>query len=332
MATPRSKYVAEGEIGVYHCVSRCVRRAYLCGHDSVTGQDFSHRKIWIVERLQFLSTVFAIEVCSYSFLDTHSHEVVRTRPDIVVSWSDQEVAAHWLMLCPQKGRKKGKQVPTLEDQIQALASNTERIAVLRKRLSSVSWFMAKLNEFIARAANKEDGVKGRFWEGRFKCQALLDDAAIATCMSYVDLNPIRAGIAATPEESNFTSIQERIQTRQKDQPDSVSQKSEDADWLCPIQSNAHRMGILQMTEEEYFDLVDSSGRMIRSDKRGFIDPKLAPILLRIGAIPENWSETISSFGSKFRLAVGSYENLLKFANKIGSRCLKGVTAARSAFM
>ena len=76
--------------------------------------------------------------------------------------------------------------------------------------------MAQLNEFIARAANKEDKVKGRFWEGRFKCQTLLDEAAIAACMVYVDLNPIRSGVATTPEGSEFTSIQERIRAWQKE--------------------------------------------------------------------------------------------------------------------
>jgi hypothetical protein len=91
------------------------------------------------------------------------------------------------------------------------------------------------------------------------------------------------------------------------------------------------MGILQMTELQYFDLVDRTGRMIRSDKRGSIDQNLAPILLRIGAIPETWNETISSFGSKFRLAVGNPESLRKFAAKIGNRCIKGMKAARSAF-
>jgi hypothetical protein len=279
--------------------------------------------------LRYLASIFAIEVCCYSVMENHSHEVLRTRPDIVAIWTDQQVAAHWLTLCPQKCRNKGNPIPSLEEQIQALASCSERIAVLRKRLSSVSWFMAKLNEHIARAANKEDGVKGRFWEGRFKCQALLDEAAIAACMSYVDLNPIRARIAATPEQSDFTSIQERIRSWQKEQ--TTSDSSSNDSWLCPIHSNARRRGILQMTEEEYFDLVDRSGRMIHSNKRGSMDPKLAPILIRIGAIPESWCHTISSFRSIFRLAAGCPENLRKFANQIGSRWLKGVRTARSTF-
>ena len=209
MGLPRSLYVKEGEEGVYHCFSRCVRRAFLCGYDPLTGQNFSHRKKWIVDRLRYLASIFAIEVCAYAVMENHPHSILRTRPDIVALWSDREVATRWTELCPKKHRLKGKPIPSLEEQIQALVVCPERIAVLRKRLCSLSWFMAQLNEFIARAANKEDKVKGRFWEGRFKCQTLLDDAAIATCMVYVDLNPIRAGVATTPEESDSTSIQER---------------------------------------------------------------------------------------------------------------------------
>jgi putative transposase len=93
MGLPRSRYVQEGEEGIYHCYCRCVRRAFLFGVDAVTGQDYSHRKEWIVERLKFLAGIFAIDVCAYAVMHTHCHELLRTRPDIAASWSDQEVAS-----------------------------------------------------------------------------------------------------------------------------------------------------------------------------------------------------------------------------------------------
>jgi putative transposase len=373
MGLPRSKYVQEGQEGVYHCFSRCVRRAYLCGFDSMTGRDFSHRKAWLVDRLRFLAAIFAIEVCAYAVMEDHYHNILRTRPDIVARWSDREVATRWLTLFPRHRDKSGTPMPPVEEEISALADCPERIAQLRRRLCSLSWFNGRLNEFIARAANKEDGVKGRFWESRFKCQALLDEAAIAACMVYVDLNPIRAGLAGTPEESDFTSIQERIRAWQKETMTTASVSRDTAEdmqsvhiggmplsenaaeisgtlssgiaaegdcieitalsnsWLCPIQSDSERRGILSMTAAEYFDLVDKSGRMIRRDKRGVMDADLAPILLRIGANPEAWLDTISRFGSRFRLAAGLVSNLRNFADQLGRRWLKGVATARAAF-
>jgi hypothetical protein len=267
---------------------------------------------------------------------------------------------------------KGVVAPLSEERIRALAECPERIAELRRRLCSLSWFMGRLNEFIARAANKEDGAKGRFWESRFKCQVLLDDTAIAACMVYVDLNPIRAGLAATPEGSDFTSIQERIHAWHKGEmipnpnpgecaqntlsgsfsgkmrkpedaadisttipecmlPDDVDRPIPSAFWLCPIQSDYQRRGILRMTAAEYFDLVDKSGRILRTDKCGAIDPDLDPILLRIGANPQAWRDTISHFGSKFRLAAGLLPNLRSFADQLRRRWLTGVSMAQGAF-
>ena len=373
MGLPRSKYVKDGQEGVYHCFSRCVRRAFLYGHDPLTNQDFSHRKAWIVDRLRHLAAIFAIEVCAYAILANHYHTILRLRPDIVAAWSDWEVATRWLTLFPRHRNLDGSADPPTDQDIRALTHCPERIALLRQRLCSLSWFMGRLNEFIARAANKEDKVKGRFWESRFKCQALLDDASITACMVYVDLNPIRAGLAATPEESDFTSIQQRIRSWQKATqteastltqaqdlcsgspktdiliPENASgplesiaecgstsghSLSDDAfatDWLCPISSDSRKRGILQITPAEYFDLVDRSGRMTRSGKRGAIDADLMPILLRIGANPDVWLDTISRFGSNFRLAAGFLSNLRNFANQLGRRWMTGVAAARTAF-
>jgi hypothetical protein len=357
MALPRSTYVKDGKEGVYHCFTRCVRRAFLCGIDLVTQRDYSHRRTWLVDRLRYLAGIFAIEVCAYAIMENHYHTILRTRPDIVSSWSDREVATRWLTLFPCYNRKKDEVEPPDEKQISALVNDLERITELRKRLSSLSWFMGRLNEYIARAANKEDNLKGRYWESRFKCVRLLDIAAIAACMVYVDLNPIRAGLAATPEESDFTGIQERIRAwhREVVAQNSVSGENlhklngmagvsgavpecipidsptPSTDWLCPIQSDFERRGILMITEAEYFDLVDKSGRILRSGKRGAIDADLAPILLRIGIKPDAWMDTVSGFGSKFRLAAGLISSLRSFADQIGRRWIAGVSAARVAF-
>jgi hypothetical protein len=82
---------------------------------------------------------------------------------------------------------------------------------LRHRLIDISWFMRYINKGVARAANQEDDCQGRFWEARFYSQALLDEAAIAACMAYVDLNPIRTNIADTIETSNHTSVKLRCE-------------------------------------------------------------------------------------------------------------------------
>lgn len=374
MTLPRSKYVLEEQEGVYHCFSRCVRRAYLYGIDALTHRDFSHRKSWLVERLKYLAGIFAIDVCAYAVMENHYHTILRTRPDIVASWTDREVATRWLTLFPRRRGPRRTHTPPTEKEICVLADWPERIAQLRKRLCSLSWFMGRLNEYIARAANKEDKVKGRFWESRFKCQALLDEAAIAACMVYVDLNLIRAGLASTPEGSDFTSIQERIRAWQKETMTPGSLASEvhqgvqsasaatdtqlfenagemaspapkpiltkgnsfgdptlSSCWLCPIESDSQRRGILQMTTVDYFNLVDKSARMMRLDKRGVIDADLMPIMRRLGANPEEWIETISQFGSRFRLAAGLLCNLRHFAGQLGRQWLQGTAAARAAF-
>jgi REP element-mobilizing transposase RayT len=316
MPGPRYKQIIKGEEAVVHCWSQCVRRTHLFGYDPLTKRDYSHRKKLMVDRLKFLASIFAIDVCAFAVLINHLHTVLRIRPDLTNLWSDYQIASRWARLHPQKS------VP-LKKRIKALLTCPKDLRSYRERLCDLSEFMAELNEYIARIANKEDGCTGHFWEERFHCKVLLDEASIACCMAYVDLNPIRAGIAISPEESDFTSIQERIRAWK----DAMQTES----WLCPIQSNHSRRGILQMTEADYFDLVDKTGRTFRTDKPGFIDPDLPPMLQRIGAIPETWDKTVSQFESNFGHAVGTVSSLRKFANRLGKKWLKGISFAKKSF-
>jgi len=237
----RAEVVVADEVGVYHCVQRVVRRAFLCGVDPLSGNSYDHRRTWIRDRLESLAGLFGVEIAAFAVMSNHVHVILRNRPDVVALWSDQEVARRWLALFP--GRVGNKPDPTfalaalpgptaeparsispgtpamppgrepadpLEQAVGMLSADPALMATIRGRLSSLSWFMRALAEPIARRANREDHCTGRFFEGRFKSQRLLDEAALLACSVYVDLNPIRARLADRPETSELTSAHERI--------------------------------------------------------------------------------------------------------------------------
>lgn len=211
--SPRTEQFDPSSVCVVHLVQRCVRRAYLAGADAVTGKNFEHRREWIRCRMERLASVFGIDVLTYAILSNHLHIVIRTRPDIVANWSDAEVALRWLRVFP--GRRIDEQLadPTTND-VETLAHNAERIQEIRTRLTNPSWFIKALCEPIARLANRQDEATGHFWEGRFKALAITDEAGLLACSMYVDLNPIRAALAQTPEESVHTSAYDRIKSLQ----------------------------------------------------------------------------------------------------------------------
>jgi hypothetical protein len=180
-ACARRDIVDTHHVGVYHCIARCVRRAFLCGTDSYSGRDYSHRRAWILDRLRALAGLFGIEVCGYAIMSNHLHLVLRTRPDSVEQWSDGEVALRWRKLFPQRDDVTGEPAEPDDHDLAMLMADADRLAMLRGRLSSLSWFMRCLCEWVARAANREDGSAGRFWAGRFKSQPLLDEAALSAC-------------------------------------------------------------------------------------------------------------------------------------------------------
>jgi REP element-mobilizing transposase RayT len=177
----------------------------------VTGKNFNHRRGWIEARILELAALFAIDVAAYAVMSNHYHIVVRIDEERAKKWTEEEVLNRWTQLFtgPLFVRRYLSEDRADMD-VSQLSSVSAWAATYRERLHDLSWFMRVLNESIARMANMEDGCTGRFWEGRFKSQALLDEHALLTAMAYVDLNPIRAAMAETPEQSDHTSVMKRI--------------------------------------------------------------------------------------------------------------------------
>ncbi len=203
MATARSVFVSDNTSGAYHCVSRCVRRAWLCGVDPYSGMDYSYRKIHVEQRLQGVAACYAVGIYGYAVMSNHRHIVVHVNIEAARQWSEEEVARRWCQLFHRREQDS-------DQRIERLLKQTQRIAILRQRLCSLSWLMRCINEPIARIAHSEDGCSGRFWEGRFKCQALADERAVLAAMAYVDLNPIRADMTQLLNHSHHTSIRQRV--------------------------------------------------------------------------------------------------------------------------
>ncbi|MEX2469588.1 MAG: transposase [Pseudohongiellaceae bacterium] len=306
----------------YHCVSRCVRRAFLCGFDRSTGKNFDHRKQWIRDRVKHLSSVFAIDVCAYAIMSNHYHLVLHVDTEAPGQWSAEEVIERWLKLFkgpPVVRKHRAKEPLTLVEQ-DALASWIE---VWRDRLGDLSWYKRCLNEVIARMANAEDNCSGRFWEGRFRSQALLDEAALISCMAYVDLNPIRASLCKTLESSEFTSIQERLLRLNRNQ----SGKGR-VSWLKPLRDKGVRVNnAIPLRLTDYFVLVDWTGRAIRRDKPGAIPADVKPILQRLGVAQENWVTNTQHFGSRFYRALGRINQIKRLARRSGQRWINGLAQA-----
>ncbi|WHI47294.1 hypothetical protein [Microbulbifer sp. VAAF005] len=185
----------------------------------------------------------------------------------------------------------------------------------------ISWFMRCLNEPIARKANAEDNCTGRFWEGRFKSQALLDERALAACMAYVDLNPIRAKMAKTPESSDHTSIQRRIHAAT-----SGKQPKE----LLPLVGD-ERLSMpkgLPFRLDHYLELVDWSGQHLDPRKRSAISENAPPILERLGIPPKHWLYLNRYFENRFKSLVGSAESILQACIQLHKRWVHGIRDCR----
>ncbi|WP_440053279.1 transposase [Pseudoalteromonas sp. T1lg65] len=310
MATARKRQISLTDTKYYHCISRCVRRAFLCGEDKFTGKSYEHRRDWVEEKLLMLGSVFCIDVCAYAVMSNHTHVVLYVDDKKAKRLSDKAIVLRWHKLFNGNwlSHKLIDGEPISESEQLIL---DEHIAKYRERLADISWFMRVLNEDIARRANKEDNCTGRFWEGRFKSQALLDEAALAACLVYVDLNPIRAKIATTPETSDYTSIKKRI--------DHAKRGKQSRSLLRFVGSPRKQMPKgLPFELKSYIELVDLTGKSIRADKRGNIN-EAQPILTRLNIEPKNWIKLTTQFSRVFHGAVGREREITAYCQTLQKR-------------
>lgn len=360
MTKPRSSLISLADTPWYHVVNRCVRRAFLCGEDAHTGKNYDHRRAWIVDRIKQLAGVFAIDVAAYAVMSNHYHLVLRVDVERAQGWSNEEVLRRWTqlfdgpMLVQRLLSGQGGEM----DQA-TLNAIDEWTATYRARLSDISWFMRILNETVARQANAEDEVTGHFWEGRFKSQALLDEQAILTAMAYVDLNPIRAKMAETPEDSEHTSVAERMaalkpapkrakKTIPDNKPTATKKLPPGVTSILALRQETHLAALplqplltfdgtsrlraaIPFAFEDYLELVETTGRSLHAGKRGLIAERVPKLLQRLAIDPERFLDCASDLMKQFGSAVGAPAHLTELCAQRQVKYLRGINAARGAF-
>ncbi len=168
-------------------------------------------------------------------------------------------------------------------------------------------------------------------KGRFKSQALVDEKALAACMAYVDLNPIRAKIADTPEESDYTSAQRRIKCATNNQsPNRINQQDKQLMVFARNPRQDMPLG-LPFRLTDYLELVDWTGRQIREDKRGAIQDNLPPLLKRLQMDPSHWQYLSQNFESPFKGIVGAAHNVRAACKRLDLKWSHGVRECERLF-
>ena len=339
----RSEVFSPDQVAVVHVMNRVVQRCFLLGTDAVTGKNYDHRKVWVERQLERLAAWFGIDLLGFSILSNHFHLILRSRPDVVAMWDDTEVARRWLMLCPLRKTEEGLAEEPNENELNSLRNDPLKLATIRLRLSDIAWWMRLLCQHIATRANLEDQELGKFWQSRYRSVRLLDDKAILACAAYVDLNPIRAGLAPTLEESQFTSVQRRIQSLEQEsqfsplpvQIDQVCSSDEastveptisantgcdPARFLAPLTiderhdpigpdlansgTRCSNKGFLSMPLDAYLELLDWTARQLAPGKHGFTPQDTPPFFDRLTIEPAAWCKLVSRFGKLFFQVAG----------------------------
>lgn len=321
MAIPRKVQIILSQTKHYHCMIRCVRQARICGFDKFSGQNYEHRRKWIELRLYLLAKVFTIEICAYAIMHNHAHFVLHVDDNLAYSLDRKTILKRWSLihrLTPQQVIYLHEGKSALSEQ--ELSKVYKEVELIRLRLYDIAWFMKDLNQYIAVKANKEDGCVGKFWESRYKSQALLDERALLACMVYVDLNPIRAGIANSLENSHYTSIKKRVsQLKSHWQPQQ----------LKPLISRGPaNFRAIPMDLSAYIQLVTETSGIVSNPSRNVIPFPVS----KFGFAPAEWRKITTKFELLFGYVVGTRESLTEFKQHVNLSKIKGIKAANEVFL
>jgi hypothetical protein len=302
------------------------------GYDRHSRRNHDHRKQWLEDRHRHFASLFGIDLLCFSILSTHFHLVLRSRPDIVKTWDDQEVARRWLMICPLRKDRHGKPLEPTASDLNTICLDPDRLQEIRLRLSDISWWMRLLCQPLAAMANREEKQLGRFWQGRFRATRIYDEASLLACAAYVDLNVIRAALAETLEASDHTSVQRRIQSLACE---TVSTESAPDQFLAPLEIDEQRdavgpvasqsgrrasdKGFLSMSVAEYIELLDWTARLVVPGKSGATPIELPGVLERLGLTVPQWTGLVRDFGRLFSLAAGLPGTLARERTRLTQR-------------
>ncbi|SET19944.1 transposase [Thalassotalea agarivorans] len=315
MTIARSNQICLHTTTYYHCVSRCVRRAFLCGKDRISGKSYEHRRAWVEHRMLSLARSFCIEICAYAIMHNHTHIVLNVKKDLAESLTDTEVINRWHKLT--KGTHLTRQFIQEGSVPEPLKSQLKcDIEKFRSRLFSISWFMKLLNEFIAKHANIEDECTGRFWEGRFVSQPLLDEKAVLACMAYVDLNPVRAGIVRNVKAGQYTSISRRLAGRGQCLMPFAAENTRKSSSASPF----------SITFGDYLSIIN-----IKLKQENVVAINATQILSKIGFDLRTWRQVTQNFELYFYGAVGTVSSLDKFIKNTRRKRRPNVQNAKKYF-
>ncbi len=228
--------------------------------------------------LRDLATHFALEIVGFALMDNHVHILVNLQPGEAETWSDKQVAERWLAVHRPRNGYMQPIEPTAEH-VAAFASDPEKVVSARQRLASLSQFMKDFKQHVAERANREDGVTGSFWEGRYNCKPIFDEAQLLATMCYIDLNPFAAGACRKPAQGEHTSVKLRVRHAAFAADQAAAERGKAGAslaitpgrgrgrrrWLAPMRQTGR--GLLSgLTLSRYLRLLDRTARLLRPGK------------------------------------------------------------------